>query len=65
MSRIAGRFAALAAAGRKGLVPYIAAGDPSPDLTVPLMHALARAGCDVVGGTAAALCRRRVLDAGL
>lgn len=48
MSRIAGRFAALAAAGRKGLVPYIAAGDPSPDLTVPLMHALARAGCDVI-----------------
>lgn len=48
MSRIASRFARLAAQGRKGLIPYIAAGDPSPDLTVPLMHALARAGCDVI-----------------
>jgi tryptophan synthase alpha chain len=48
MSRIAARFAALATAGRKGLIPYIAAGDPSPELTVPLMHALARAGCDVI-----------------
>lgn len=48
MSRIQQRFAALAAQGRKGLIPYIAAGDPSPDLTVPLMQALARAGCDVI-----------------
>jgi len=48
MSRIRGRFESLAAQGRKGLIPYIAAGDPSPDLTVPLMHALARAGCDVI-----------------
>jgi tryptophan synthase alpha chain len=48
MSRIAARFAALKAADRKGLIPYIAACDPAPDLTVPLMHALARAGCDVI-----------------
>jgi len=48
MSRIAGRFAALKAAGRKGLIPYIAAGDPAPELTVPLLHALARAGADVI-----------------
>jgi len=48
MSRIKARFESLAAQGRKGLIPYIAAGDPSPDLTVPLMHALARAGCDVI-----------------
>jgi tryptophan synthase alpha chain len=48
MSRIQGRFESLAAQGRKGLIPYIAAGDPSPDLTVPLMHALARAGSDVI-----------------
>ena len=48
MSRIGSRFEALATAGRKGLIPYIAAGDPSPDLTVPLMHALARAGSDVI-----------------
>ncbi len=48
MSRIARRFADLKAAGRKGLIPYIAAGDPSTELTVPLMHALARAGADVI-----------------
>jgi tryptophan synthase alpha chain len=48
MSRIAARFAALKAAGRKGLIPYICAGDPTPALTVPLLHALARAGADVI-----------------
>ncbi len=48
MSRIAARFADLSRAGRKGLVPYICAGDPTAELTVPLMHALARAGADVI-----------------
>ncbi|MFN3564378.1 MAG: tryptophan synthase subunit alpha [Burkholderiaceae bacterium] len=48
MSRIRERFDALKRAGRKGLIPYIAAGDPSPELTVPLMHALARSGADVI-----------------
>lgn len=48
MSRIPERFDALKRAGRKGLIPYIAAGDPAPELTVPLMHALARSGADVI-----------------
>jgi tryptophan synthase alpha chain len=48
MSRIASRFAELRARGRKGLIPYICAGDPSHALTVPLMHALARVGADVI-----------------
>jgi tryptophan synthase alpha chain len=48
MSRIEPRFAKLAREGRKGLIPYITAGDPTPELTVPLMHALARAGADVI-----------------
>jgi tryptophan synthase alpha chain len=48
MSRIAKRFANLKAAGRTGLIPYVAAGDPYPELTVPLMQALARAGADVI-----------------
>jgi tryptophan synthase alpha chain len=48
MSRIGPRFAQLKSAGRKGLIPYIAAGDPEPSLTVPLLHALARAGADVI-----------------
>jgi len=34
--------------GRTALIPYIAAGDPSPQATVPLMHALVRAGADVI-----------------
>ena len=37
MSRIAGRFADLRTAGRKALVPYIAAGDPTPEVTVGIM----------------------------
>lgn len=48
MSRIRSRFEALRAAGRTGLIPYVMAGDPSPSLTLPLMHALARAGADVI-----------------
>jgi tryptophan synthase alpha chain len=48
MSRIARAFARLAAARRKGLIPYVAAGDPAPELTVPLMRALAAAGADVI-----------------
>jgi tryptophan synthase alpha chain len=48
MSRIQGRFAALAGAKRKALIPYITAGDPNPGLTVPLLHALVEAGADVI-----------------
>lgn len=48
MSRIEGRFAQLRQAGRKGLIPYITAGDPEPGVTVGLMHALVAAGADLV-----------------
>lgn len=48
MLRIEQRLARLKAEGRTGLIPYICAGDPAPALTVPLMHALARAGADVI-----------------
>ncbi len=48
MSRIPATFAALAARGRKALIPYITAGDPSPQGTVALMHALVAAGADIV-----------------
>jgi tryptophan synthase alpha chain len=47
-NRIDRSFAELRAQGRKGLIPYIAAGDPDVDTTVPLLHALARAGADVI-----------------
>ncbi|MFL6709304.1 MAG: tryptophan synthase subunit alpha, partial [Massilia sp.] len=39
MSRIAPTFAALKTARKTGLVTFITAGDPGPELTVPLMHA--------------------------
>jgi len=48
MSRIATRFAELRGSGRKGLIPYITAGDPDPGATVGLMHALVEAGADLV-----------------
>lgn len=48
MSRIAATFAKLKEQGKKALIPFITAGDPDPKLTVPLMHALAKAGCDVI-----------------
>lgn len=47
-NRIDARFAALAAAGRPGLVTFTTAGDPDPSLTVVLMHALVRHGADLL-----------------
>ncbi|MBV7481944.1 tryptophan synthase subunit alpha [Bordetella sp. BOR01] len=47
--RIAAAFSRVAESGRSAaLIPYIAAGDPSPQATVPLMHALAQAGADII-----------------
>ncbi len=48
MSRIAGRFQQLAEQGRKALIPYIVAGDPSPGHTVALMHRLVASGADIL-----------------
>ncbi len=48
MSRIATTFAALQGAGRKALIPFITAGDPAPERTVPLMHALVAGGADII-----------------
>lgn len=48
MNRIDQRFGQLRAQGRKALIPYIAAGDPTPAMTVPLMHALVAGGADVI-----------------
>jgi len=48
MSRIQQTFAALAAQQKKGLIPFITAGDPEPGLTVALMHALVAGGADVI-----------------
>lgn len=48
MSKIQAVFARLQAESRTALIPYIAAGDPAPGETVPLMHALVAAGADVI-----------------
>jgi len=48
VSRIQARFEALHKSGRKALIPYITAGDPTPALTVPLMRALVEAGSDIL-----------------
>jgi tryptophan synthase alpha chain len=46
--RIAAAFSRAADQNRAALIPYIAAGNPLPDSTVPLMHALVQAGADVI-----------------
>lgn len=48
MSRISGRFAELRAHGRKAFIPFVTAGDPDQALTVPILHALAANGADVI-----------------
>ncbi len=48
MGRITDIFSALAKQGKKGLIPYIMAGDPTAGLTVELMHTLVDGGADVI-----------------
>ncbi len=48
MSRIEAKFQELRESGRTALIPYVTAGDPDPDLTVPLMHAMVEAGADLI-----------------
>ncbi|MES2295912.1 MAG: tryptophan synthase subunit alpha [Pseudomonadota bacterium] len=48
MSRIPFTFAALAGQRKTALVTFITAGDPGPELTVPLMHALVAGGANVL-----------------
>jgi len=48
MSRIKHTLQALKDAQRKALIPYITGGDPKPEWTVELMHALVGAGADII-----------------
>lgn len=48
MSRLKKRFDQLQQNNRKALIPFITAGDPYPEFTVPMMHAMVAAGADVI-----------------
>ena len=48
MSRLTSKMAALKAANRTALVPFITAGDPNPEFTLPALKALVRAGADII-----------------
>lgn len=48
MSRISACFQTLRTRGRTALVPFVTAGDPTPEVTLPLMHAMVEAGADLI-----------------
>jgi len=48
MSTIQQTFKRLANEGRKALIPFITAGDPAPEMTLPLMQALVAGGADII-----------------
>nr|VFJ62563.1 MAG: tryptophan synthase, alpha chain [Candidatus Kentron sp. DK] len=48
MSRIKPYFEQLSRENRKALIPFVTAGDPSPAVTVPLLHNLVAAGADIL-----------------
>jgi tryptophan synthase alpha chain len=48
MSRIAETFARLQSRRKKALIPFVTAGDPSPSMSVPIMHAMVGAGADII-----------------
>src|SRR5215470_15420049 len=47
-TRIDRRFAALKSEARAALVTFVTAGDPDPDTSLAILHALPQAGADVV-----------------
>jgi tryptophan synthase alpha chain len=48
VKRLEAKFQSLARSERKALIPFLTAGDPEPGFTVPTMHALVKAGADVI-----------------
>ena len=48
MSRIENTFASLRAIRKCALIPFVTAGDPTPETTVPLMHAMVEAGASII-----------------
>lgn len=75
MTRISKTFATLKQQNKKALIPYIMAGDPTPSVTVDLMHRLVAHGADIIeiglpfsdpmaDGTVISLAGERALNAG-
>jgi tryptophan synthase alpha chain len=48
VSRLKAKFDALKQMRRKALIPFITAGDPNPEFTIPALHALVKAGADMI-----------------
>lgn len=48
MSRLSEKLDLLKNSGKKALIPFVTAGDPKPEFTVPLMHAMVEAGADII-----------------
>lgn len=48
MSRLEQCFTELASVSKTALIPYIMTGDPYPDVTVPLMHAMVESGANII-----------------
>ena len=48
MSKIKTTFLRLKSENKKALIPFITAGDPHPDMTVKMLHALVESGADMI-----------------
>ena len=48
MSKINTVFTELSKENKKALIPFITAGDPHPNMTVDLLHALVESGADMI-----------------
>jgi len=48
MGRIETVFQELKTVGKKGLIPFVTAGDPDLSSTLPILHALVDSGADII-----------------
>ena len=48
MSRLKTCFERLSAESKKALIPYVMTGDPQPEVTLPLMHAMVESGASII-----------------
>ena len=48
MSRIRKTFDTLKLVIKKALIPFVTAGDPSPEMTIKILHQLVTSGADMI-----------------